>query len=72
MHGFVADGAERLRKACLELAEAEVLAAYGEQIQSAGFLERRRLLRRLRRELRAEIEARAEKLMPPTSPYSFY
>jgi hypothetical protein len=68
MHGFVANGAERLRKACLELAEAEVLAAYGEQIQSAGFLERRRL----RRELRAVIEARAEKLMPPTSPYSFY
>ncbi len=72
MHGFVVDGAERLRKACLELAEAEVLAAYGEQLQSAGFVERRRLLQRLRRELRTEIQARAEKVMPPTSPYTFY
>ena len=62
MHGFVVDGAERLRKACLELAEAEVLAAYGEQLQSAGFFERQRLLRRLRRELRAEIEAGLRKI----------
>jgi hypothetical protein len=72
VHEFVVDGAARLRKACLELAEAEVLAAYREQLRSAGFLERRRLLRRLRRELRSEIERRAERLMPPTSPYTLF
>ena len=67
MHEFVEDGERRLRKACLEKAEAEVLAAYSEQLKSASFFERRRMMRRLREELRSEIEARAKEIMSKTS-----
>lgn len=72
MHKFVADGEVRLRKACLEKAEAEMLAAYGEQLKAASVFERRRMLRRLREQLRSEIEARANEIMPKISGYTLW
>ena len=68
MDGIVADGWERLSDGCRQQAEAEVLAAHGDELRSLGFVRRWLLLWRLRR----EIQSCAEALEPNVSPESFF